>query len=110
MKYYVVRISIGGFDSDKIDTVKRALETSQDRLTPGIRAMKGNRGFFAGIDHENYSMVNVSSWDSVSAAKQMEHYQPMLELAKEFIGMGVRFERPILNFEPLWTIDQKEAI
>ncbi|HYB04309.1 MAG TPA: hypothetical protein VED17_07600 [Nitrososphaerales archaeon] len=110
MKYYVVRISIGRFDSNKIDTVKRALDAAEDKLAPGIRTMKENRGFFAGIDGESYSMVNVSFWDSVAAAKQMEQFQPMLELAKEFIGIGVRFERPILNFEPLWTIEQKEPI
>jgi len=104
MKDDVVRISIGRFDPDKIEMMKMALKATYDKLAPGIRSMSGNRGFFAGIDPENFTMVNVSFWDSVKAAKQMEHFQPMLDLAQEFIKMGVRFERPILNFEPLWTI------
>jgi len=100
-----VRISVGRFDSDKIAAVKRALHESYEKLAPGIRSMSGNRGYYVGIDAENCAMVNVSFWDSVTAAKQMEHFQPMLDLAGEFIKIGVRFERPILNFEPLWTIE-----
>jgi hypothetical protein len=105
MKDVVIRISIGRFDSNKTEAVKLALEATYEKLAPGIRLMIGNRGFSAGIDAENCAMVNVSHWDSVGAAKQMEHFQPMQDLAQEFIRMGVRFERPILNFEPLWTIE-----
>ena len=105
MKDDVIRISIGRFDPNKTATVKLALEGTYEKLAPGIRLMVGNRGFSAGIDAENCAMVNISHWDSLAAAKQMEHFQPMLDLAQEFIEMGVRFERPILNFEPLWTIE-----
>jgi len=106
MKNKVVRISIGRFDHEKLESVKRALAATQEKLTPGIKSMKGNIGNFAGIDYENSAMVNVSLWDSLSSAKQMDSFQPMLDLAKEFVVMGVRFERPILNFESLWTIEQ----
>jgi hypothetical protein len=104
MRDDIIRISIGRFDPNKVEAVKLALEATYEKLAPGIRLMAGNRGFFAGIDDENSTMINVSFWDSVKAAKQMESFQPMLDLAREFINMGVRFERPILNFEPLWTI------
>jgi len=50
--------------------------------------------------------VNVSVWDSLTAAKQMESFQPMLDLAREFVSMGVRFDRPILNFERVWSIER----
>src|ERR1022692_932998 len=105
MKENVVRISIGKFDPDKLDEIRLALQVTYDKLVSGIMSMVGNRGFFAGIDVENFAMINVSYWDSIEAAKQIEHFQPMLDLAKEFIEMGVRFERPILNFEQLWIID-----
>ncbi len=84
---------------------QKALEASEDNLVPGIKSMNGNLTYFAGMDRENSVMVNVSSWDSVTSAKQMDHFQPMLDLAHEFIGMGVRFERPILNFESIWMIE-----
>jgi hypothetical protein len=29
---------------------------------------------------------------------------PMLALAEEFTREGVRFERPIINYETLWTV------
>jgi hypothetical protein len=35
----------------------------------------------------------------------MATFAPMLELAKEFTALGVRFERPILNFDTLWRFD-----
>jgi hypothetical protein len=52
-------------------------------------------------------MHNVSVWESVTDANQMATFAPMLELAAEFNALGVRFERPILNFETLWQLDGK---
>jgi len=100
----IVRVSIGRFDTEKIETIRQALGDTYDKLEPGIKAIKGNLGFYAGIDEENYAMVNVSTWESIEAAKQMEDFQPMLDLAKEFVQLGVRFERPILNFAKVWAI------
>src|SRR5215469_3591144 len=57
---------------------------SLDQLAPGIREMKGNLSYFAGIDLEHNAMVNVSTWDSLEAAKQMETFKPMLQLASTF--------------------------
>ena len=106
--FTVVRVSIDRFDPEKLESVKSALREAYDKLAPGIRNMSGNLSYFAGIDRENCAMVNVSSWDSLSSAKQMERFQPMLDLAREFSEMGVRFERPILNFEQLWTIEEEK--
>ena len=44
-------------------------------------------------------------WQSVADANQMATFAPMLALAEEFTAIGVRFERPILNFDTLWQID-----
>jgi hypothetical protein len=69
-----------------------------------IRALKGNRAYYVGIDPENNAMTNVSVWDTRTDAEQMATLQPMLDLAKIFVDAGVRFERPITNHEILWTI------
>jgi hypothetical protein len=50
-------------------------------------------------------MHNVSIWESVTDADQMTTFAPMIELAAEFTALGVRFERPIMNFDTLWQID-----
>jgi hypothetical protein len=47
-------------------------------------------------------MHNVSIWNSLAESRQMETFPPMLALAAEFTALGVRFQRPILNFETLW--------
>jgi hypothetical protein len=100
----VVRISIGRFDKEKADLMRARLSETYDKLAPGIRAMKGNISFFAGIDLEHNAMVNISTWDSTDSAKQMESFKPMLDLAKEFAALGATFERPILNFTQIWEI------
>jgi hypothetical protein len=106
----VVRVSIGHFDPDDFGKVRDALKASQEKLVPGIRSMNGNRSYFVGINRENSAMINVSSWDSVNSAKEMDRFQPMLDLVRDFIAMGVRFERPILNFESVWmTEDRSQA-
>ena len=100
----VVRISLGRFDADKYDMIRQLLDQSQKTLIPAIRALKGNRAYYVGIDRENSAMTNVSVWETLDDAKQMALLQAMLDLAKTFVDAGVRFERPITNHETLWTM------
>lgn len=104
MKAPVIRISIGSFDPDRLGVVEAELIASKAPLEAGIRAMRGNRGYYAGIDRQGHAMTNVSIWESVEAAEQMSTFQPMLDLAQEFTALGVRFQRPILNFTTLWDL------
>jgi hypothetical protein len=101
----VIRISIGKFDPAIAATVEAKLDQSRARLEAGVRTMHGHIAYYAGIDHANHAMHNVSLWRSVADAAQMAAFAPMLELAEEFTALGVRFERPILNFHTLWRID-----
>ena len=98
----VIRISIGKFNADKAALVVAKLNESKARLEDGIRAMKGNLAYYAGVDN---AMHNVSVWQSVADANHMATFAPMLALAEEFTAIGVRFEWPILNFDTLWQID-----
>ena len=109
MKGRIIRISDGMFESDKADVLRDAMKDSYDKLAPGIRSPDGNRGYFAGFDIENNAMVNVSAWSTLEEAKQMTRFRPMLDLAEEFNRLGVRFERPILNFEQIWVIEPELA-
>ena len=58
----------------------------------------------AGADAETSSLSNVSIWDTLDDAKQMERFQPMLDLGKRFLDAGATFERPIMNYATLWHI------
>lgn len=100
----VIRISLGTFDSDKAAIVETKLIESKAALETGIRAMRGNLGYYVGIDRRNNAISNVSLWDSVEAAEQMATFQPMLDLAKTFVALGVQFQRPILNLATLWEL------
>jgi hypothetical protein len=105
MKAPVIRISIGAFDADKAESVERRLLGSKGPLEAGIRAMRGNLAFYAGIDRRHGAMTNVSLWASLEDAAQLDSFEPMLALAKAFTALGVRFQRPILNSETLWDFD-----
>jgi hypothetical protein len=105
MRAPVIRISLGFFDADMTDMVEAKLAGTRERLEPGIRAMPGNLGYFAGIDRVNCAMHNVSLWESVADAEQMASFKPMLDLAGEFAALGVRLQRPILNCATLWSFD-----
>ena len=104
MRAPVIRISLGFFDAEKFDLVSAKLAEARERIEPGIRAMRGNLGYFAGVDRAACAMHNVSMWETVADANQMASFQPMLDLAGEFAALRVRFQRPILNFETLWSI------
>jgi len=100
----VVRVSIGSFDPEKAADVEAKLIESKAELEAGIHAMRGNLGYYAGVDRINNAMSNVSIWDSIEAANQMATFQPMLNLAEKFVALGVRFQRPILNFVTVWAV------
>jgi hypothetical protein len=100
----VVRVSLGTFDADKAAIIEAKLIESKAALESGIRAMRGNLGYYVGIDRKNNAMSNVSLWESVEAAEQMATFQAMNDLAATFIALGVRFQRPILNLTTLWEL------
>jgi hypothetical protein len=104
MRGPVVRVSLGSFDADKAAAVEAELIESRVQLEAGIRAMRGNLGYYVGVDRVNNAMSNVSIWESIEAANQMATFQPMLDLAGRFVALGVRFQRPILNFTTVWEL------
>jgi hypothetical protein len=105
MRAPVFRISIGRFDAALAGEVEAKLLATKERLEPGVRALRGNLGYFAGVDRANNAMHNVSVWETVADAKQMDSFPPMIKLAAEFTATGVRFDRPIMNFDTLWQFD-----
>jgi hypothetical protein len=101
----IVRISRGTFAPEKYDSIRTRLDAAQSSLVPAIRKLAGCVHYFAAIDRESSSMVNVSVWRTLADAQQMQTFAPMLALAAEFTQEGVRFERPIINYESLWVVD-----
>src|SRR5512145_2500502 len=100
----IVRISRGSFAPEKYETIKTRLDGARESLVPAIRRLSGCLHYFAAIDRESSSMVNVSVWRSLADARQMQTLGPMLALAEDFSREGVRFERPVINYETLWTL------
>lgn len=96
-----VRVSILTIPQDRIDEAAVAMRTAEQALK-GILGLKGLRGYFAGVDRARSQLTNVSIWDSPEDAEQMSHFQPMLDLGKQFAARGATFLRPIPNFECLW--------
>jgi hypothetical protein len=76
-------------------------------LEPGIREMRGLIHFYTGEDEATNSLSNVSVWRSLEDAKQLDTYQPMLDLGKVFVSKGARFDRPIMNYVSQWDIAPK---
>jgi hypothetical protein len=101
----IVRISRGSFPPERYEAIRSRLDAAQESLIPAIRLLGGCLHYFAAIDRESSSMVNVSVWRSLSDAQQMQTLAPMQALAEEFTREGVRFERPIINYETLWQVD-----
>jgi hypothetical protein len=100
----IVRISRASFPPEKYETIKARLDESQTSLVPAIRQLGGCLHYFAAIDRESNTMVNVSVWRSLADAQQMQTFEPMLALAEAFRREAVQFERPIINYESIWEI------
>jgi quinol monooxygenase YgiN len=100
----IVRISLGRFETHNYQAIRDLLDASQTTLIPAIRALKGNLGYYVGIDLINNAMTNVSMWETLEDAHQMASLRAMADLAAVFSENGVTFERPITNHDVLWQI------
>ena len=102
----VIRVSIMRCQPDRFDHLKSMVAESETELRGGLEAMPGLIAYYAGADAATSSMTNTSVWDSLEHARQVDSFQPMLVAGKRLAAEGATFERPIMNYETLWTIDE----
>jgi hypothetical protein len=99
-----VRVSVIRCQPQHFAELKRMMAEACAVLEPGIRQMRGLIHFYAGEDEAVNSLVNVSVWRTLEDARQLDTFQPMLNLGKEFVSKGATFERPIMNYASQWEI------
>ena len=102
-KPLAIRVALVRCDPDNFQLISDKMEKSERALRPGVEAMPGLVAFYAGADAETLTLTNVSIWDSVDHAKQLDTFEPMVALAKEFITDGGRPERPVMNHLMQWS-------
>ncbi len=100
----IVRVSILRCAPDKFAELRQMMSEAEKALRPGIESMRGLLAYYGGADEATSSLTNVSVWTDLAAAKQLDTFQPMLDLGKEFAANGATFERPIMNYATLWQL------
>jgi len=100
----VVRVSQGFFEPHQYEIVATKLKEGGAILEPALRALPGLVRYYVSIDSISNSMVNVSVWESLQAAQQMNTLKEMLAQRDIFTAQGVQFQ-PIRNYSGLWSID-----
>lgn len=104
--YPVVRISKGRFASEQYEEVRRLIDESAKPLIPALKRLRGLIHYSAGVDPITNTVVNVSIWTDLAAAKQMDTLQEMLAQRPILEDAGVQFDA-IANYEPLWAIQDR---
>ena len=104
MQQPVVRVSILRCAPEKFAELQQMMVEADSVVRPGIEAMPGLINFYAGADEATSSLTNVSIWTTLDNAKQLDTFQPMLDLGKAFVQKGAVFERPIMNYLTLWQL------
>ena len=99
-----VRVSILRCDPPHFAELRQMMSDAEAVLAPGIRGLPGLIHFYTGEDETTNSLSNVSVWKTLEDARQLDTYQPMLDLGKDFVAKGARFERPIMNYVSQWEI------
>jgi len=102
----VVRVSIQRCKPENFTQLRGMMMAALAQLEPGLSRLPGFMHFYAGADEAASSLTNVSIWTSLENAKQLDSYQPMLDLGREFVAQGAVFERPVMNYETLWELPQ----
>ena len=105
--YPIVRISRGHFTSEHYDEVCQLIEASAQPLVPAIKQLRGLLYYHVAVDPVTNTVVNVSIWTDLDAAKQMDTLVPMLAQRAIFEQASVQFDR-IANYEPSWVIQASE--
>ena len=105
----VVRVSILRCSPDKFARLHQMMIDADPILRPGIEAMNGLLAFYTGADEAVSSLSNVSIWADLATAKQLDTFQPMLDLGRKFVEAGATFERPIMNYGTLWQLGPGKA-
>jgi hypothetical protein len=105
----VVRVSVLRCKPEDFAGLRDMMTAALAPLEPGIARMPGLVHFYAGADEATSSLINVSIWNSLENAKQLDTYQPMLDLGRAFVAKGAIFERPIMNHTTLWELPQQAA-
>lgn len=100
----VVRISKGYFAPEQYDAVRALIDASAGPLVPALEELRGLLYYVASVDPATNTVVNVSIWSDLVAAKQMDTLQPMLAQRPILEAAGVRFDK-IANYEPMWAIN-----
>ena len=102
----IVRISIGYFEPQQADKVESMLQSEfKNSLIPAIKKLKGNLGYYVGIDKEKHTLTNVSFWDNIENAKQMSTLKEMLAMRTTFEVLGLKFI-DITNHDILWKLPE----
>ncbi len=104
MSERVVRVSQGFFEPQQYDIIAAKLIEGRSILEPALRSLSGLIHYYVSIDSISNSMVNVSVWESMQAAQQMNTLKEMLSQRDIFVALGVKFQ-PIRNYSGLWSID-----
>jgi hypothetical protein len=99
----VVRVSKGRFNLADLAAAERLLAESERALCEPLSRLSGLLHYYVGIDRAAGYLTNVSVWESLEAANQMDTLQAMLAQRPLLERAGVTFE-VITNHETLWTI------
>jgi len=98
-----VRIANGNFDPAKAADAARLLAESERALRDAMTRLPGLLHFYVGIDRTRGSVTNVSVWDSLEHAHQMDTLKEMLAQRPILQAAGFTFEAST-NHETIWTI------
>src|SRR3569833_2893247 len=98
----VVRVSFFRCKPEDFARLNTMMGEAEPVLRPGSEAMDGFLDFLAGADEATHSLINTSFWRTLAAAQQLDRYEPMLALGREFVAAGAQFERPVMNYGLLW--------
>lgn len=102
----IVRISMGYFQPAQTEKVESMLNNEfKKSLIPAIKKLKGNLGYYVGIDKEKHTMTNVSFWQTKEDALQMATLKEMLDMRTTFEALGIKFIE-ITNHEVLWKLPE----
>ena len=99
----VVRISKGKFDPRDVKVAEQLLVKSETTLRVPLSRLHGLLHYYVGIDRATGHLTNVSIWESLEDAHQMDTLAAMLAQRPLLGAPGITFEA-ITNHETVWTI------
>lgn len=98
-----VRVSRGTFPERRYKAIEKHLHVIGPTLAPAVRELPGLIDYYAAIDRESRTIIQISLWLTEKHATALETFPAIIAARTEFEALGLVWE-PTIIYNVAWWV------